>query len=150
MRGDRHRHRCDGGFTLVELLVVMVIASILMMVAVPSYQQAVIKSRRADGRIALNDVAQRLERCYTQFGSYIADGCPIDDDYETDSPEGFYKVTVGIPDGAFIPGELGTYTLDAVAQGVQADDTDCTTLTLTNTGVRSAKDSGGTAAEHCW
>ena len=39
------------GFTLIELLIVMVIASILMMIAVPSYQQSVIKSRRADGRI---------------------------------------------------------------------------------------------------
>ncbi len=62
------------GFTLVELLIVMVIASILMMVAVPSYRQSVIKSRRADARVALNDVAQRLERCYTQFGAYDAAG----------------------------------------------------------------------------
>mgnify|MGYP005605317985 CR=1 FL=1 len=64
------------GFTLIELLIVMVIASVLAMIAVPSYQASVIKSRRADGRVVLNDTAQRLERCYTQFGAYdAADGC---------------------------------------------------------------------------
>ncbi|MFZ1624704.1 MAG: type IV pilin protein, partial [Gammaproteobacteria bacterium] len=101
------------GFTLIELLIVMVIASILMMIAVPSYQQAVIKSRRADARIALNDVAQRLERCYTQFGAYDAAGCGIVDADEVASKEGFYLVTVAINDD----GGVMTYELTAAPQG---------------------------------
>jgi len=129
------------GFTLIELLIVMVIASVLAMIAVPSYQASVIKSRRADGRVVLNDTAQRLERCYTQFGGYDADDCPIDDGEEILSQEGFYMVTVAVDDAA-------TYTLTAAPQGAQEDDEDCGSLAMTNTGVRSITGDG--ELERCW
>ena len=131
------------GFTLIELLIVMVIASILMMIAVPSYQQAVIKSRRADGRIALNDVAQRLERCYTQFGAYDAAGCGIVDADEVASKEGFYLVTVAINDDDGVM----TYELTAAPQGPQLDDSDCGDLVINAVGTRSAT---GDNTDHCW
>lgn len=127
----------QAGFTLVELLVVVVVASILMMIAVPSYQQSVIKSRRADGRVALNDVAQRLERCYTQFGAYDAADCDIPDPVV--SKEGFYEVT--------LVRDATTYTLTAAPQGAQADDTKCRDLGVDNTGLRSAT---GDDPDHCW
>ena len=133
------------GFTLIELLIVMLIASILMMIAVPSYQQSVIKSRRADGRIALNDVAQRLERCYTQFGAYDAAACGIADGDEITSKEGFYLVTATIEEGD-VPG-IATYSLSAAPQGAQADDTDCGDLELNAVGARSAT---GDNTAHCW
>jgi len=133
------------GFTLIELLIVMVIASILMMIAVPSYQQAVIKSRRADGRIVLNDVAQRLERCYTQFGAYDAAGCGIVDADEVASKEGFYLVTVAFTDD---DGDgVATYELSAAPQGPQVDDTDCGDLTVNAVG---ARDATGDNTAHCW
>lgn len=132
------RHR---GFTLVELLVVMVIASILAMVAVPSYQQSVRKSRRTDGKVVLNDTAQRLERCFSQFGAYDAAGCAIADGDEIASQDGFYTLTVAIPDAA-------SYTLTAVPDGPQMDDANCGTLGLTNTGVRTI--TGDSDLEHCW
>jgi type IV pilus assembly protein PilE len=125
------------GFTLIELLIVMVVASILMMIAVPSYQQSVIKSRRADGRVALNDVAQRLERCYTQFGAYDADDCVIAD--AVASKDGFYEVTV--------ERDASTYTLTAAPQGAQADDAKCGSLSVDNTGLRSAD---GDDPDSCW
>ena len=131
------------GFTLIELLIVMVIASILMMVAVPSYQQAIIKSRRADARIALNDVAQRLERCYTQFGAYDSADCGIADGDEVASKEGFYLVTVTVEE----VDDLMTYSLSAEPQGAQADDTDCGDLGVNAVGVRSAS---GDNTAHCW
>ncbi|MEO7386431.1 MAG: type IV pilin protein [Gammaproteobacteria bacterium] len=130
-----------GGFTLVELLIVMVIASILAMIAVPSYQASVIKSRRADGRVVLNDTAQRLERCYTQFGAYDAADCAISDGEEIQSVEGFYIVTVAVPDAA-------TYTLTAAPNGAQESDDDCGSLGLTNTGERSITGDG--ELERCW
>jgi type IV pilus assembly protein PilE len=131
------------GFTLVELLVVMVIASILMMVAIPSYRQSVIKSRRADGKIALNDVAQRLERCYTQFGAYDAAGCGIADGDEIPSQEGFYLVTATV---AEVDGVM-SYNLSAAPQGAQADDSDCGDLSVNAVGVREAS---GNNTAHCW
>lgn len=129
------------GFTLIELLIVMVIAGILAMIAVPSYQASVMKSRRADGRVVLNDTAQRLERCYTQFGAYDAADCPIADAEEIASREGFYLLTVAVADAA-------TYTLTAVPQGPQADDEECGEFELTNTGARAI--SGDGELERCW
>jgi type IV pilus assembly protein PilE len=133
----------NGGFTLVELLVVMVVASILMMVAIPSYRQSVIKSRRADARIALNDVAQRLERCYTQFGAYDAADCGVADGDEIASKEGFYLVTVTVEE---VDGQM-TYSLSAAPQEGQADDTDCENLEIDAVGNRSAT---GDNTAHCW
>lgn len=136
-----HHPLRDSGFTLVELLIVMVVAGILAMVAVPSYQESVRKSRRTDAKVVLNNTAQRLERCYSQFGAYNAAGCAIQDDDEILSAEEFYTVTVDVPDAA-------TYTLTADPAGTaQADDVKCGWLELTNTGARDAE-SGD--LEHCW
>lgn len=135
-------HASSRGFTLIELLIVMVIASILAMIAVPSYQASVMKSRRADGRVVLNDTAQRLERCYSQLGTYDdAVNCAIADGEDILSPEGFYTVTVAIPDAA-------TYTLTAVPEGPQAEDEKCGTYGLSNTGVRTI--TGDDTVAHCW
>ena len=136
-----HVYAPNRGFTLVELLIVMIIASVLAMIAVPSYQASVIKSRRADGRVVLNDTAQRLERCYTQFGSYDAGDCAIADEEEITSQEGFYVLTVDVQDAV-------TYELTAAPAGPQADDEDCGSLILTNTGERTITGDGD--IERCW
>ena len=136
-----NHHARSHGFTLIELMIVVVIASILAMVAMPSYRQSVMKSRRTEARVVLNDTAQRLERCYTQFGAYNAAGCAITDGEEIQSQGGFYTLTVAIPDAA-------TYTLTAAPEGPQTDDENCGTLGLTNTGVRSI--TGSSDLEHCW
>ena len=50
------------GFTLVELMIVVVIASILLSVAVPSYLSSLRKARRADAKTAVLELAGREER----------------------------------------------------------------------------------------
>jgi type IV pilus assembly protein PilE len=127
----------SGGFTLLELLVVMTVIAILASVAIPTYQQSVMRSRRTDARVAMNALATRLERCLTQFGAYDADECDIES--PTDSPEGFYQVSV-VRDAA-------AYTLTAEPQGAQADDTACGTLSMTSTGLRAAT---GETPDRCW
>ncbi|WP_022940069.1 type IV pilin protein [Psychromonas hadalis] len=58
------------GFTLIELLVVIAIIGILAMIAYPSYQESVKKSRRVDAQSALQGLALALERWYTTKGTY--------------------------------------------------------------------------------
>jgi type IV pilus assembly protein PilE len=129
-------HR-PGGFTLLELLVVMTVVAILASVAIPSYQQSVLRGRRADARVAMNALATRLERCFTQFGAYDADECVIAS--PAPSPEGFYQVSV--------EREPAAYTVTAEPQGSQADDVACGTFSVTSTGARAVT---GEAPDRCW
>ena len=54
--------RRNRGFTLIELMVVVVIATILLGIAVPSYMSQVRQSRRTEAKTALLDLAGREER----------------------------------------------------------------------------------------
>ncbi len=57
-----HRRRLSRGFTLIELMIAVVIVGLLTMLAYPAYTQSVRKSRRADSKTALLDLASREER----------------------------------------------------------------------------------------
>jgi len=125
------------GFSLIELMITVAILAIIAMVAIPSYQENVIKSRRSDGQIALNLLAQRLERCQTQFGRYDAADCVINTPFS--SPEGYYSLTI-------VARNANSYTLSAEPVGPQVRDTACATLTVNNFGQRTAS---GTQADKC-
>ena len=48
------------GFTFIELMVVIALVGLLAVIAIPSYQESVRKSRRAEVRAQLLEVAQYL------------------------------------------------------------------------------------------
>ena len=58
------------GFTLIEVMIVVVIVGILAAIALPSYQEHVRQTRRAEVSALLLENAQLLERHYTRSGSY--------------------------------------------------------------------------------
>src|SRR5262245_45668915 len=136
--GLRHNLR---GITLIELMVVVVVISILAVIAYPSYQDQVRRSRRADGKATLLDVAQRLERCYTRFGRYNDVNCTVV--LPVASPEGFYNVAAV---GAITP---ATFTLAATPQGTQVVDATCGVLRLTSAGVQGSQ-GADTDPNQCW
>jgi len=91
-----------GGFTLVELMITVVVLAIIVAIAVPSYQQQVRKSRRADARNAILDLAGREERFLSISNSYSQ--TPADMGYAAAFPltvnNGYYRLTVTVPDPA--------------------------------------------------
>jgi type IV pilus assembly protein PilE len=58
------------GFTLVELLVVVAIAGILSAIAIPSYQQYVIRSARTSAQTELLQLANLQEKIFLNASAY--------------------------------------------------------------------------------
>lgn len=61
------------GFTLIELLIVVTIIGLLAMIGVPSYNNYVTKSRRADAKAALMELSQIQENFYGDNRKYAED-----------------------------------------------------------------------------
>jgi type IV pilus assembly protein PilE len=83
---------CKGnnkGFTLVELLMVIVIVGILAAIAVPIYTNYLVRARRADAKTVLEQVRAAQEMWRAERGSYaIDDGA---------TAEGKLHNTMGVP-----------------------------------------------------
>jgi type IV pilus assembly protein PilE len=137
------------GFTLVEILVVMVIMGILAAITLPSYKSSVQKSRRADGKAALLDLGARSEKFFAQNNVYTTEVAAVSGLGlgRTTSADGYYDLTIAACGGGAIE---RCYLLTATATGVQADDKPCASLSIDNVGRKTAKDSDGAAADFCW
>jgi type IV pilus assembly protein PilE len=136
------------GFTLVELMVVIVIASILMAIAIPSYKTSIRKSRRTDAKTALLDLAGREERYMSTNGAYsTAFGQLGYSSWGAAFGGGYYKmVQPTITAGSATAVATFSLQADPVTGSDQAKDTACGSFTLNSTGVQGVT---GTATD-CW
>jgi type IV pilus assembly protein PilE len=121
----------SGGFTLVELMIVVVIIAILAAFAVPSYQSFVLESKRAEGTAALMRIMDMQERYYTnQFPpSYTTDLTDLGYAASTATTEsGYYSIAAAACGG----GITTCVQLTATAQAEVANDGDLTLDSLGN------------------
>jgi type IV pilus assembly protein PilE len=70
MRNTRAITALRRGFTLLELMVVVVIVGILAAIALPSYQQYILRANRAQAKQFMGDVANRQEQYRLDQRSY--------------------------------------------------------------------------------
>lgn len=135
-------YRKNQGFSLIELLTVLVIFGILTAMAYPSYKTYLQKSRRSDAMGALTQDQLILERCYSQNFSY-ATACAALPAFPQTSQQGFYVINITNLTAS-------TYTLTATPTGVQADDTKCASISITQANIKTAFDSSAAAQNECW
>ncbi|WP_426414837.1 type IV pilin protein [Aestuariirhabdus sp. LZHN29] len=153
------------GFTLIELMIVVIIIALLAAIALPAYQNSVNKGQRAEGKAALTEIASIQERIFTETRSYVNNAgrgrFNLDGNFDTEN--GYYRITVANPGctvtvaGAFVDYDgNGTddsdnlftcFTATATARGAQADDLACTSFSIDQNGTKTAT---GTDAANCW
>ncbi|MFL0808792.1 MAG: type IV pilin protein [Agarilytica sp.] len=136
------------GFNLIELMIVVAIVGIIAGIAYPSYQDSVRKSNRQIGKTALLEILGRQEQYFVNTKSYTTDlsnlgysanGFNIDQEGQ-EATSGIYRIQLAT--GA----TTTSFTVEAVPQGGQANDTGCGTLRVADSGARSV--SG--ADTDCW
>lgn len=138
----------DKGFTLIELMIVVAVVGILAAVALPNYQEYVLRGHRAEGRTALIQAAQWMERAATASGTYPLTAA-FPESLST-VPSGRYTIAIASPTGGVAADNGRTFTLTATPALGQANDK-CASMTLNHTGVRgAAAATSGTVVISCW
>ena len=148
------RLRASAGFTLIELMVVVVIAAILIAIGGPMYTNQIRHSRRTEARTALLDLASREERYYSTHSAYTSSVANLG--YTGTWPisvgSNYYQITACVQATVTYPctdaGTGATFVLTAAPINSQTKDTLCGSFTLDNTGVQNV--SGTVAAQTCW
>lgn len=147
---SRFERRRQGGYTLIELMTVVIVIAILAAIAFASYTSYIKKAARADAKVALTTWAQALERCYSQYYYYFnaspsssQPDCPAPPTSGTSitSPGGYYSVTATRTQNSY------SLLATPMSGAPSAADAACTTFALDNNGSKTAT---GSASTTCW
>lgn len=128
------------GFTLIELMLVVVIVAILASIAYPSYQSYIEHGRRSDGQSALLDLSNRMDQYFNENHSYLGATLAELGVKET-SAEGYYNLNLSNLSG-------NSYTASATPIEAQSSDR-CGILTINQLGQRGFSGIDVTASD-CW
>jgi len=138
--------KLSAGFTLVELMIVIVIMAVLTLIIYPSYANNTRKAKRSDaycnsyteqfgGAISADASETRCSGLGLNAGNAEAINSELD----------LYSLKITCAENCM------TYQIDAIAQGSQLKDTNCKTFTYSSRGAKTSTDaSSQDSTETCW
>lgn len=134
------------GFTLIELMIVIVVISILASIAFASYNSSLVKARRLDAARIMTEAAQYMERNYTDHNQYTKSnfstlyGSAASPHYEL-------LIEIGIIPSSTDSGANQYFKITAQS----SSDKECSPMTLDSRGIKTAKgQSSGDIINKCW
>jgi type IV pilus assembly protein PilE len=151
------KHR-SFGFSLIELMITVALIAMLATLAVSSYSSQVQKSRRTEAKSAVLDLAGREERLfsttnvYSNLEAYLGYAAAGATTVMTNMPfgNGYYTLSVAVPDPNQAPLTATTYLITATPVGTQANDTLCGNFTLNQLGVQGVSGTAAATPGTCW
>jgi type IV pilus assembly protein PilE len=135
--------RRQSGFTLIEIMIVVMIVAILAAIAIPQYHKYVVRSHRVDARRALLDLAGREEKIFYSTNTYTSTLADMGSDAATLAGQ-YYGLSIGNADAK-------TFTITASAVDPQkTEDPGCATLSITREGAQTFTGDGSASKVDCW
>jgi len=136
------------GFTLLELMVVLVIIGILAAIAIPAYGRYAFRAHRVDGQELLLRIASAQERYYSSHNAY---GSLTDVGFtNATSEKGYYTATVAV---SADPAGSASAAFVATATGVGGQTNDvCGPLAIDNAGNKTPGPAAASSNSNgsCW
>jgi type IV pilus assembly protein PilE len=130
------------GFTLVEVMIALVVIGLLSALAYPSYQQQVAKGRRTDAKQSLLELSQKMERFYTERGTYVGATLGSGGLYPQVTGGGYYDLSITAQ-------TLDGFTVKATPRGAQVGDA-CASFLYNQLGEQMVSNDASLGAVKCW
>ncbi|OGT55969.1 MAG: hypothetical protein A3E01_14520 [Gammaproteobacteria bacterium RIFCSPHIGHO2_12_FULL_63_22] len=127
------------GFSLIELMTVVLIVALLAMLAFSGYNKQVRKARRAEAKQIMGDYALREEKLRSNSTTYTSNLATLLGiaSAPTVWGGGYYSMAITFPASGNCPGgeakgSANSFIITATALGDQANDTACAPLVYTH------------------